>query len=65
MNDLDEFAEVTVAIFVALTLLIWLLTHLEQTLLDAAAADRRNRRKRRPRQSSASSDEPPNDRVGQ
>jgi hypothetical protein len=28
MNDLDEFAEASLAIFVALTLLIWLLTHL-------------------------------------
>jgi hypothetical protein len=26
MNDLDEFAEVALAIFVALTFLIWLLT---------------------------------------
>ena len=27
MNDVDEFAEVALAIFVALTLLIWLLTY--------------------------------------
>jgi hypothetical protein len=33
MNDLDEFAEVALAIFVALTLLIWLLTYLERTLI--------------------------------
>ena len=33
MNDLDEFAEVALAIFVALTLLNWLLTYLEQTLI--------------------------------
>ena len=32
MNDLDEFAEVALAIFVALTLLIWLLTYLERTI---------------------------------
>src|SRR5215211_8172968 len=33
MHDLDEFAEVTLTIFVALTLLIWLLTYLERTLV--------------------------------
>jgi hypothetical protein len=33
MNDLDEFAVVALALFVALTLLIWLLTYLEQTLI--------------------------------
>src|SRR5215212_7879179 len=32
MNDLGEFAEVALAIFVALTLLIWLLTYLERTI---------------------------------
>jgi hypothetical protein len=32
MNDLDEFAEVALAVFVALTLLIWLLTYLERTI---------------------------------
>jgi hypothetical protein len=32
MNDLDEFAEVALAIFVALTLLICLMTYLERTL---------------------------------
>jgi len=32
MNDLAEFAEVALAIFFALTLLIWLLTYLERTL---------------------------------
>ena len=30
MNDLDEFAEVALAIFVGLTLLVWLLTYLER-----------------------------------
>jgi len=34
MNDLDEFAEVALAIFVALTALIWLLTYLERTLVE-------------------------------
>jgi hypothetical protein len=29
MNNLDEFVEVALVIFVALTLLIWLLTYLE------------------------------------
>jgi hypothetical protein len=33
MNDLDEFAEVALAIFVALTLLIWFLTYLERTII--------------------------------
>ena len=33
MNDFDEFAEVALAIFVALTLLIWLLTYLERSLI--------------------------------
>jgi hypothetical protein len=32
VNDFDEFAEIALAIFVAITALIWLLTYLEQTL---------------------------------
>jgi hypothetical protein len=43
MNDLDEFAEVALAIFVALTLLIWLLTYLERTLV-RPVAEKRTRR---------------------
>ena len=37
MNDLDEFAEVAIAIFVAMTLLICLLTYLERTLTQPAS----------------------------
>ena len=55
MNDLDEFAEITLAIFVALTVLIFLLTRLEQTLLDPQA----ERRRSTPRPSSPPDD--PND----
>ena len=40
MNDLDEFAEVALVIFVALTLLIWLLTYLERTLVKSVAGKR-------------------------
>jgi hypothetical protein len=43
MNDLDEFAEVALAIFVALTLLIWLLTYLERTLV-RPVTEKRTRR---------------------
>jgi hypothetical protein len=43
MNDLGEFAEVALAIFVALTLLIWLLTYLERTLI-RPVTDKRGRR---------------------
>ena len=32
MNDFYEFAEIALAIFVAITALIWLLTYLEQTI---------------------------------
>ena len=59
MNDIDEFVEITSAIFVALTLLIWLLTRLEQTLLDPRA----DRRRSRPRPSSPQDD--PNDAAAQ
>ena len=34
MNDFDAFAEIALAIFVDLTLLVWFLTHLERTLVD-------------------------------
>ena len=37
MNDLDEFAEVALAILVGLTLLVWLLTYLERTLIQPMA----------------------------
>jgi hypothetical protein len=49
-EDLDEFAEVALAIFVALTLLIWLLTYLERTLVKSAGEKRTRRviRRRRP-----------------
>ena len=60
MNDLDEFAEIALAIFLALTLLIWLLTYMERTLIDPASR-RRNRRRARPPGSTASRDEPPTD----
>jgi hypothetical protein len=60
MNDFDEFAEVALAIFLALTLLIWLLTNMERTLIDPASR-RRNRRRARPPGSTASKDEPPTD----
>jgi hypothetical protein len=60
MNDFDEFAEIALAIFLALTLLIWLLTNMERTLIDPASR-RRNRRRARPPSSTASKDEPPTD----
>ena len=62
MNDLDEFAEIALAIFVALTLLIWVLTYLERTLIDPAS-QRRNRWRARPPGSTASKDESPTDRT--
>jgi hypothetical protein len=40
MNDFDEFAEIALAIFFALTLLIWLLTYMERTLIDPASPQR-------------------------
>ena len=42
MNDLDEFAEVALAML-ALTLLVWLLTYLERALI-RPATDKRARR---------------------
>jgi len=56
MNDFDEFTEIALAIFVGLTLLIWLLTYMERTLIDPAS-----RRRARPPGSTASRDEPPTD----
>jgi hypothetical protein len=52
MNDFDEFAEIALAIFVGLTLLIWLLTYMERTLIDPVSR-RRNRRRARPPGSTA------------
>ena len=49
MNDLDEFAEVALAIFVALTLLIWLLTYLERSLVRPVTEKRARRVRRRRR----------------
>jgi hypothetical protein len=40
MNDLDAFAEVALAIFLALTLLIWLLTYLERNLVRPITEER-------------------------
>lgn len=60
MNDFDEFAEIALAIFFALTLLIRLLTYMERTLIDPASR-RRHRRRARPPGSTAASDEPPTD----
>lgn len=47
MNDFDEFAEIALAIFVAITALIWLLTYLEQTL-DIEQQPEKNRPPRPP-----------------
>jgi hypothetical protein len=50
MNDIDEFLEVALALFLALTALIFLLTYLERTLSEPAKepvrsiADRRGAR---------------------
>jgi hypothetical protein len=49
MNDLDEFTEVALAIFVALTLLIWLLTYLERTISRPLTEKRTRRGIRRKR----------------
>jgi hypothetical protein len=40
MNDFDEFAEIALAIFLVLTLLIWVLTYLERALTDPASQHR-------------------------
>ena len=58
MNDLDEFAEVALAIFVALTLLMWLLTYLERTLVRPMTEKRTRRfRRRKDLMSSAPADD--------
>ena len=56
MNDLDEFAEVALA-----TLLIWLLTYLEQTLIQPVTKRRAQRGVRRRENSSVSPAPPDND----
>jgi hypothetical protein len=60
MNDLDEFAEVALAIFVALTLLIWLLTYLERNLVPPVTEKRARRviRRRKDLVSSAPPEDP-------
>ena len=60
MNDFDEFAEIALAIFLALTLLIWLLTYMERTLIDPASR-RRNRRRARRTGFTDARDKPPTD----
>jgi hypothetical protein len=60
MNDFDEFAEIALAILFVLTLLIWVLTYLERTLVDPAS-QRRNRRRAEPPGSKRSADMPPTD----
>jgi hypothetical protein len=47
VNNFDGFAEIALAIFVAITALIWLLTYLEQTL-DVEHKQKKNRRPRPP-----------------
>ena len=59
MNDWDEFVEVALGIFVALTLLLWFLTRLERTLHDPAPQHRNQRRTQPPAQTPT--DEPPAD----
>jgi hypothetical protein len=43
MNGLDEFAEAALTILVGVTLLIWLLTYLEQGLIWPVTEKRRRR----------------------
>jgi hypothetical protein len=59
MNDFDEFAEIALAIFFVLTLLIWVLTYLERTLIDPAS--HRDQRGAEPPGSKRSGDVPPTD----
>jgi hypothetical protein len=47
VNNFDGFAEIALAIFVAITALIWLLTYLEQTL-DVEHKQKKNRRPKHP-----------------
>jgi hypothetical protein len=58
MNDIDEFAEIALAIFFVLTLLIWVLTYLERTLIDPAS-QHRSRRTPQPPDHTDSTDKPP------
>jgi len=58
MNDLDEFAEVALAIFVALTLLIWLLTYLDRSN-HQPATDRETHTSRHPTEKNPVSPGPP------
>lgn len=60
MNDFDEFAEIALAILLALTLLIWLLTYLERTLIDSVS-QHRDQRRAEPPGSKRSGDMPPTD----
>jgi hypothetical protein len=63
MNDFDEFAEIALAIFVGLTLLIWVLTYLERTLIEPGS-QHRNRRRRQPPGSTPLRNKPPTDPTG-
>jgi hypothetical protein len=60
MNDFDEFAEIALAIFFVLTLLIWVLTYTERTLIDPAS-QHRNQRRAEPPGSKRLTDKPPTD----
>jgi hypothetical protein len=60
MNDFDEFAEIALGIFVGLTVLIWLLTYLERTLVQPVA-EKRARRLLRRKSGSRSPAEPDDD----
>ena len=43
MNGLDEFAEAALTILVGVTLLVWLLTYLERSLVRPVTEERRPR----------------------
>ena len=58
MNDLDEFAEVALAILVGLTLLVWLLTYLERTLIQPMPDKRAGTNINPPTDSARSSNQP-------
>jgi hypothetical protein len=61
MNDLDEFAEIAMAIFVALPLLVWVLTRMERTLHNPVSQNRNHRPTRPP--GGSPSDESPTDSL--
>jgi hypothetical protein len=63
MNDFDEFAEIALGIFVVLTLLIWVLTYLERTLVEPAR-EKRTRMGSRERRHRRSAAPPDDDRPG-